>query len=328
VNGDFYVDNVDYDQLGVLMETTTDASEDTAGDTAKYTYKINGKVRLDRLKYEGAVLENINSRFLVKDGYYVLDSMTMNGFQGSALTSAKIEMQGDDLITLWFKTNVKRMDATELLQTFGDYVDYEYIKAENMRGKVSAVLDGKIVLKNFETDYNELLLKGDLTLENGALFNVQPVMEIESIPAVGIKNLDSLYFSTLNSQLFLFRNDVYIPKTEIRTSSFDAMMLGMYSFGEDYAYHIRLFLGEVLSSKSKANLRKQAEEGGFTEEDEKDVTKGRTSIYVVSKSENGKEKAGFDNKKDRSNMVARVNLQKQMLDMRFHPTLVTYKTDE
>ena len=126
--------------------------------------------------------------------------------------------------------------------------------------------------------------------------------------------------------MFLFNNEFYIPRTEIRSTSFDAMFLGMYSFGGDYEYHIRMFLGEVLSSKSKTNLKKQKQEGGFTDEDEKDVTKGRTSIYVVSKSEDGKEKAGFDNKRDRSNMVAKVNLQKQMVDMRFNPTLVNYET--
>jgi hypothetical protein len=105
------------------------------------------------------------------------------------------------------------------------------------------------------------------------------------------------------------------------------MFLGMYSFGGDYAYHIRMFLGEVLSSKSRAHLRKQAHDSGF-EDDPDDITKGRTSIYLVSKYENGKEKAGLDNRKDRTNMVAKVNLQEQMVNMRFHPALVTYHTDE
>lgn len=327
VNGNFFVDQVDYDKLAIFMDDgTSSANSAEVAEPTNFTYKINGNVHIDRLKYEKAVLENIQTKFLVKEGYYVLDSMTTNAFEGSALTSAKIEMGKDDLMTIWFKTNILKMDVVQLVDAFGEYMDYEDIQKNNVQGKLSTVMDGKIVMKNFEPDYEALLLKGDLSLENGALFNVKPVMEVENISGVGIKNLDSLYFSTLNSSIFLFRNDLYIPRTEIRTSSFDAMFLGMYSFGEDYAYHIRMYLGEVLSSKSKANLRKQSQEGGFTDEDEKDVTKGRTSIYVVSKSENGKEKAGFDNKHDRANMVARVNLQQQMVDMRFHPALVSYST--
>ncbi len=329
VVGDFYVDTIDYENLAIFMdENPSETSADNDKDTARYTYKIKGNFRAGHLQYEKANFENIKTKFLVKEGHYVIDSMSANAFNGSALSSAKIEMQANNEMIVWFKTDVKNMDVVKLVDAFGNYLDYEDIQKNNIRGTLTSVMDGKIVMKDFEPDYNELSLKGELTLENGALFNVKPVMEVEQISGVGIKNLDSLYFSTLSSSLFLFRNNLYIPRTEIRTSSFDAMFLGMYSFGEDYAYHIRLFLGEVLSSKSKANLRKQAQEGGFTEDDEKDLTKGRTSIYVVSKLENGKEKAGFDNKKDRLNMVARVNLQKQMLDMRFHPALVNYKTEE
>jgi hypothetical protein len=252
----------------------------------------------------------------------------MNAFNGKALSSAKIEIKENNEMDVFFKTNIQKMDATKIMQCFGKYIEYEDVKAENVQGLVSTVMDGKIVFQNFEPDYGSLLLNGDLTIENGALINVIPVMEVEKIPGIGLKNLDKLYFSTLNSSLFLFENEVYIPRTEIRSTSFDAMFFGMYSFGEDYSYHIRMFLGEVLTSKSKANLKKLTLDGGFSEEDEKDVTKGRTSIYVVSKSENDKEKAGFDNKRDRLNMIAKVNLQKQMVDMSFHPALVKYNTEE
>ena len=56
---------------------------------------------------------------------------------------------------------------------------------------VSTKMDGKIVLKNFEPVYNSLLLNGDLTIENGALINVKPVMEVEKIPGIGLKNMES-----------------------------------------------------------------------------------------------------------------------------------------
>ena len=229
---------------------------------------------------------------------------------------------------MYFKTNVDRMNVSQMADGLRDYIQIEDFTSDHVKGIISTQMDGEIVLdKNFEPVYHSLMLKGDLTIEKGALLNVKPVMEVEKIPGVGLKNMDKLYFSTLNSSIFLFKNDLYIPKTEIRSSSFDAMFLGMYSFGEDYAYHIRMFLGEVLSSKSKARLRKQTQDSGF-EDDPDDIAKGRTSIYLVSKYENGKEKAGFDNRKNRTNMVAKVNLQEQMVNMRFHPALVTYNTEE
>ncbi len=325
VHGDFSVDDLDYAEIEKFLP---DSTEEPETEPINFTYKINGTLKANSLKYEDALYSNISSKFLVKENYYVFDSLKMDAFNGQAISSIKIEMLPADKIILFFKTDVRKMDITKLAKSFAKYIDYEEIKAENVQGTFSTKMDGEIVLKNYEPVYDSLMLKGDLTIENGALFNVKPVVEIEKIPGVGLKNMDSLYFSTLNSSVFLFNNKLYIPKTEIRTTSFDAMFLGMYSFGEDYAYHIRMFLGDVLSSKSGSNLKKQMKEGGFTEEDESDITKGRTSIYLVSKSVNGIEKAGFDKKRDRQNMVAKVNLQKQMVDLSFHPALVKYNTDE
>lgn len=328
VHGNFNVDHLDYALVEKFMEEDSMAVPETDSEPMKFTYKINGRVKANSLKYEDALFTNVDSKFLVEDSHYVLDSLNMDAFDGSSLSSIKIEMKDDDEMDMYFKTDINKMDVAQLIKNFGQYIDYEDIKAENVQGLASTKMDGKIVLKNFEPVYESLLLNGDLTIENGALINVKPVMEVEKIPGIGLKNMDKLYFSTLNSSLFLFNNKLYIPRTEIRSTSFDAMFLGMYSFDEDYEYHIRMYLGEVLSSKSKANLKKQAQDGGFSDEDEKDLTKGRTSIYVVSKSVSGKEKAGFDNKRDRANMEAKVNLQKQMVDMRFHPTLVNYNTEE
>ena len=328
VHGNFSAGDLDYAEIEKLLVSDSTTIEKPESEPMNFTYKINGRFKVNSLKYEDAFFENIDSKFLVKENYYVFDSLKMDAFDGHSLSSAKIEMKPNDEMTLFFKTDIKKMDVSKLMKSFYQYIDYEDIKAENVQGIFSTKMDGEIVLKNYEPVYESLMLKGDFTIENGALFNVKPVVEIEKIKGVGLKNMDSLYFSTLSSSVFLFNNKLYIPKTEIRTTSFDAMFLGMYSFGDDYAYHIRMFLGEVLSSKSKANLRKQAKDDGFDEEDEKDVTKGRTSIYVVSKSENGKEKAGFDKKKDRQNMVAKVNLQKQMVDLSFHPALIKYETDK
>lgn len=332
VQGNFSVDKLDYSWVERLM-ARFDAEPTPSGPAAdpepsRYTYKINGKLKGKRLIYEGNEFRNISSKFLVKENHYVFDQLKMDGFDGTSLSSIKLDFVANDQLEIYFHTDVKQMDVTKLINGFHDYMALDDIKAENVQGKASTKMDGKIVLdKDYNPVYNSLMLKGDLTLENGALINVKPVMEIEKIAGVGLKNLDKLHFSTLNSSIFLFNNKLYIPKTEIRSSSFDAMFLGMWSFGTDYAYHIRMFLGEVLSSKSKANLKKQMQESGF-EEDASDLTKGRSSIYLVSKLENGKEKAWFDNRKDRENMVARVNLQQQMVNMSFHPLLVKYDTEQ
>ncbi|GET22832.1 AsmA family protein [Prolixibacter denitrificans] len=332
VHGDFSVDSLDYALIDSFLKSdslsASSAQPEQHADTMKFTYKVNGTFHANQLKYGTNLFTNVDTKFLVKENYYVLDSMAMDAYSGKALTSLKIELNPEGEMDMYFKTNVDQMNVSQMADGLHNYIQIEDFTSDHVKGIISTQMDGEIVLdKNFEPVYHSLMLKGDLTIQKGALLNVKPVMEVEKIPGVGLKHMDQLYFSTLKSSIFLFKNKLYVPKTEIRSSSFDAMFLGMYSFGGDYAYHIRMFLGEVLSSKSRAHLRKQAHDSGF-EDDPDDITKGRTSIYLVSKYENGKEKAGLDNRKDRTNMVAKVNLQEQMVNMRFHPALVTYHTDE
>jgi hypothetical protein len=333
IHGNFEVGDMDYAWIEAFMpeEDTLELTQANQSEEEAYqmnfTYKANGKFKAKSFKYGHAVFHNVDVKFLAKENYYVADDVKMDAFDGYAYSSVKVEMLPANKIVLWFKTDVQGMDVSGIMRGFEQYIDQEGFTDKNVKGRLTSQMDGRIVMVDYEPIYDSIMIKGDLILDNGALLNVPAVMEIEKIPGIGIKNLDRLYFSTLQSQLFIYNNKVFIPRTEIRSTSFDAMFLGMYSFGEDYAYHIRMFLGEVLSSKSNSNLRKMKKEGGFVEDDEDDITKGRTSLYLVSKSENGKEKAWFDKKKDRSLMKTKIRVQEGILKFIFFPKLVKYNTE-
>ncbi|SMO65186.1 hypothetical protein SAMN06265379_10487 [Saccharicrinis carchari] len=332
VQGNFAVGDMDYTWIeSFMVDTVLDESLKLQPEVEPYkinfTYKIKGTAKAKSFKYEEVTIENLDTKFLarVEDGYYVADGLTCNAFGGDVSASVKYEMFPNFRDVLHFKTDMQNVDMSRMLNELETYIDQEDFTGENVLGKLTAQMDGKIIMQDYTPVYDSLLLKGNLVLEDGALINVKPVMDIEDIAFIGLKNMDKLYFSTLESQLFLFKNNMYFPRTNIRSSSFDGMFFGMYSFGEDYAYHVKVFLNQVLSGKRNADLEKQARDSGFDEEEESD---GRRPIYVVSKSENGKSKAWLDNRKDRLRMDARVNLQEQMVNFRFDPRLVLYNTDE
>lgn len=332
VQGNFAVGDMDYAWIESFMVDTVlvnnvELNPEVEPYKMNFTYKIKGKAKAKSFKYEDVIIENLDTKFLarVEDGYYVADGLTCNVFGGDARASVKYEMFPNFRDVLHFKTDMKNVDMPRMLKELESYIDQEDFTDKNVLGKLTGQMDGKIIMQDYTPVYDSMLLKGHLILEDGALINVKPVMDIEDIAFIGLKNMDKLYFSTIESQLFLFKNNMYFPRTNIRSSSFDGMFFGMYSFGEDYAYHVKMYLNHVLSSKNNAGLNKQAKENGFEEEVETD---GRRPIYVVSKSENGKSKAWLDNRKDRLRMDAKVNLQEQMVSFRFNPQLVLYSTDE
>ena len=94
----------------------------------------------------------------------------------------------------------------------------------------------------------------------------------------------------------------------------------MQSFGEDYAYHFIVFLGDIITGKSDRKLKKQDAMG------EEISIDGRKGTMVKSYSLNGKSRSGLDNKKDRKEMERKVKASETLLNLRFHPNLVNYDT--
>ncbi len=332
VKGNFYFGDVDYAFFLPFIEEDTTAVEAPVSETEtiepqNWSYRFQGKVGAKSFRYGKALFENINTKVLAIPDYYVADQFKVTAFGGDMLASFKYEVGGEEHSVAQYKMDLKGMDIHQLLKDFNDFSDFydPEITSEQVQGVFSTHMDGRIVLgKDYEVNYDSIIVKGDLLLEQGALINVQPIMDIEDIPMIGIKGLDNLRFSTLDSKIFIYNNKWYVPSTEIRTTSFDANFFGMSSFAEEYSYHIRMFLGEVLSSKSKKNLAKQAKEDGF--EEETSNTKGRTSLYLVSRMIDGKSKAWFDKMKDRQHMRKTIKAQQGALNFIFFPKLVNFET--
>ena len=338
VHGNFGAGDLDYAWINAFMTDTVPISEKETQAAIKeqtenpyikkFTTKINGKARLRSFKYGDIFVENIDTKFLAKvdEGYFVADDMLCSVFGGDARLSVRMDINNNFRDLLQFRSNFSKLDVSRMMDELEAFIDQEDFKKENVFGNLSGHMDGRIVMKDYNLIYDSLMVRGDIKLENGSLVNVKPVMAIEKIPMTGLKNLDDLKFSTLDSKIFLYNNELYIPQTQIVTSSFDASFLGMYSLGEDYAYHVRVFLGEILAGKSKANIKKQASDGGFAENEE-EAKKGRTPLYLVSKSENGKEKAWWDKESDRKRMINTVRVKQRILGFNFFPEKVTYETE-
>ena len=348
VYGNFEAGDINYAWIEAFMIDTVALSEEEIQAQIKakqeeepyvqnYTIKANGKVKVKSFKYGDVLAENINSKFLADLGtmFFVAEDLTCNVFDGDVKMSLKYEMNQKDPSVenevgasfrdiMHFKSEVNNLNVSRMMFELETYIDQEDFKKDNVKGILTGTMDGKIVLQDYNPVYEEMLLKGDIKLEDGALINVKPVMEIEDIPVIKLEDMDKLYFSTLESKMFLFKNKMYFPRTNIQSSSFDAMFFGMYSFGEDYAYHLKMYMNQLLSKKDKDALNKLSKEYGFDDDEVKD---GKRPIYVVSKVEDGKSKAGLDNRKSRLKMDAKVKLQKQMVDMRFHPKLVIYDAE-
>ncbi|UXP33833.1 hypothetical protein N6H18_07710 [Reichenbachiella agarivorans] len=323
ISGVWRLGDLNYDMLGYWMDTTKvndSIPVDEASSTSyELDYEIKGKVYVNSVRYNNALVEDISTLFNLKKDVYTIDQLKFKAFNGTMNSSIKVVRQENDIMEIDIKNQIDKMDIRKLLHDMDNF-DQTEMTYQNINGILSTKeFFTRVVMRGDSIIYPDMRVSGDLTLEKGAVYKYKPVQAMaSSLP--GVNNLDTLELKTVNSSIFIFKNAIYVPKTYVVSNAFDITAFGMQSFGEDYEYHLQVVLGEILLGKSKKTLKQQ--------EDMDDVTSesSRNSIFLKSYSLNGKDGNGLDNRQSRTGMKIKVRTQEKLLNLIFHPKFITFDT--
>ena len=286
-------------------------------------FLICGKIAVNKLEYEKNIVDDISLKFRFTDSLYVVDQFKFKTCDGEFNTSLKLDARRWNKPVVDVRSYINNLDVKQLLMVndnFGDTsLTYE---------KVSGILTSELHLRTFYVDglwpTEKIRAKGHFTLENGSIYSYEPLVELSKNKIVGgLKELDELDFNTLKSSLFMYKDKIYIPKTDIVTSSMDITAFAMHSMQDDYEYHLELHLGDVLTGKSEDIMKKQAKQSKLNGE-----TFDRSGgVKLVSSEIDGNKKNGFDNKKLRDKFKNKLNMQQGFLRFSFNPLLVNFSTE-
>ena len=284
-------------------------------------YIVRGSVAVNSMKYDNIELKNLSTLFRIDEYLYVIDKFKFDAFGGSMVTSAVYDTRIDTLTTIFFKNEIFGMDIHQLLVD-ADNFGQESFTHENISGKLTSSVDGRIQMQDTTILYDKILMRGNLKLEDGGIFNFEPLMEVGKF--TNLRELENLVFRTLETSLFIHNNNVYFPKTDIVSSAIDMSAMGMQSFGNDYQYHMTIFLRDVLIGKSDNLLKQQGmEKDGFKGDDQSE----RRGLYLVAMDRNGQKRHRWDQPALRQRMESQINVQGIGLGIVFNPRLINYSTN-
>jgi len=284
-------------------------------------YIVRGSVAVNSVKYDNIELKNLSTLFRIDESLYVIDKFKLDAFGGSMVTSAVYDTRIDSLTNIFFKNEIFGMDIHQLLVD-ADNFGQEGFTHENISGKLTSSVDGRIQMQDTTILYDKILMRGNLKLEDGGIYNFEPLMEVGKF--TNLRELENLVFRTLETSLFIHNNNVYFPKTDIVSSAIDMSAMGMQSFGNDYQYHMTIFLRDVLIGKSDNLLKQQGmEKDGFKGDDQSE----RRGLYLVAMDRNGQKRHRWDQPALRQRMESQINVQGIGLGIVFNPRLINYSTD-
>ena len=285
-------------------------------------FLVRGKIAVNRLEYEKNIIDDISLNFRFTDSLYVVDEFKLKTCGGELNTSLKLDVRRLNKPVVDVKTVVENLDVKQLLLVNDNFGDTSLTHE-----KISGILTSELKLRAFYVDgdwpTDRIRSEGHFTLENGSIYGYEPLVELSKNKLVGgLKELDKLDFNTLTTSIFMYKDKIYIPKTKVVTSSMDLTAFAMHSMKDDYEYHIKLNLGDVLTGKSEKLLKDQAKQNKLDGK-----TDDRSGIRLVSLKMGKDKKNGLDNNKLEKDFLKDLNKQQGWLNLLFNPLLVNFSTD-
>ena len=229
--------------------------------------------KIDSLSYKTFSSSRISGTLNYKPRLLTFKSFNMKSLNGNISGNGFILQNNNKSVLSKGIFNVTNVDVNKAFTSFQNF-GQNFLKAENIAGTLSGSFSLLLPLDSFlNPQIRSLTAEGKFILANGGLINFDPVKELSSF--IELSELENIHFQQMENDFFIRNNYLYIPQMEVRSSAVDLSVNGKHSLDNDYEYHVKVLLSEILSKKRMKNKRSVTEFGEV-----EDDGLGRTSMLL------------------------------------------------
>jgi len=326
------IGDIIYDDFKHFMEYETPSNESATEEPSikqNWTFLIHGKATVNSIIVDSTKIEDYNinrlhindlsTLFKLTDSAYILDQFKFKAFEGEMNNSIHYKLREDGTTSVSTHNIISGMNIRTLLRDFDNFGMDSLISYKNISGLLSTDLNTFIPIED-TVIVDRINVSGEIVLEEGGVYDYEPAEELSKF--TGLKELDNIQFKTLRSNIFMYKNKLYVPRTNIVSNALDIAAFGMQSMKDESEYHLEI-MSNILFGKSKRRNKKQEESG---EEIDKSLLK-KNSKKVRYATKNGKSRIAIDSPGSRENMMLKIRLQEKMLNFIFFPKNIHYNTE-
>lgn len=282
--------------------------------------KFDINLKIDSLNYKSFSSSKITGTLNYKPRLLTFKSLNIQSLNGIISGNGFIVQNSNKSIISRGSFNVTNIDVNKAFLTFHNF-GQSFLKAENLAGILSGSLSLLLPMDSMlNPQIKSLTAEGKYILVNGALINFDPVKQLSSF--IELSELENIHFNQLENDFFIRNNFLYIPQMDVKSSAVDLSVNGKHSFENDYEYHVKMLLSEILSKKRKKN-KNQASEFGVIEDD----GLGRTSLLLKIANKGKEVKVGYDIKAVSGEIKTNMKTERKMLKNILNQEYGWFKSD-
>ncbi len=327
--------------LPVNMEVSADIHMDrfipgdffSSASTSSKNNKENSKIRLpdninlkinfniDSIAYRKTKCSSISGSLNYRPRILTFNTVNMNTLNGHVTGSGFIVQDINRSVITRGNFIIENIDINKAFKSFNNF-GQNFIKAENLAGRVSGSLSLMLPFDHLlNPRIKELTAEGKYTLVKGALIDFSPVKQLSSF--IELSELENIHFEQLQNDFFIKNNTLFIPQMDVKSSAADLSVNGQHDFDNNFEYHVKVRLSEILSKKRKKS-RNPVTEFGAVEDD----GLGRTSLLLKIVNKGADDiKVSYDLKAAGSTVKNNIRKERQNLKTILNEEYGWYKSD-
>ena len=308
---------------GMFMAVPSSSGAATSKKTA---LNMPGDIILDiNFKIDSLSYKTFSSSKIAGTLYYTPRTLTVKSFNMKSLNgtisgNGFVAQNNSKSVMGRGNFNITGIDVNKAFKTFHNF-GQDFIKAENLSGDLSGTLSILLPMDSLlNPQIKSLTAEGKYILVNGALIDFDPVKELSDF--IELSELENIHFDKLENDFFIRNNFLYMPQMDVKSSAADLSVNGKHSFDNDYEYHVKMLLSEILSKQRKKN-KSNVTEFGVIEDD----GLGRTSILLKVAGKGEELKVGYDIKAVSADVKNNMKSEKQNLKSILNQEYGWFKSD-
>lgn len=242
---------------------------------------------IDRFNYKTFSADNVTGSVNYKPRVFDVKSLNLNSLDGNISGNCLIAQNNDKSFV---GQGAFKLDKIDIRKTFTSFNNFgqKFIKAENLDGSLSGSLS---LLLPFDSLMHPVIkgitAEGKYVISRGALIEFDPVKELSSF--IKLSELKTIHFEELENDFFIRNNYLYIPQMEVKSTAANLSVSGKHDFNNNYEYHVKIQLSELLSKKLR-KPRPNTTEFGAVQDD----GLGRTSLLLKIINKGKEAKVSYD----------------------------------
>jgi len=305
INAKLYSRKLNLNELALLFKT--DKTENS--ETYQFPDKLALQLRLNIENFEAGKLyaTNIKGNLNYKPRMFSLHEISFNSMNGKVKAGGVIIQQFNNDFLVKTQSRLTNINMNKLFYSFNNF-GQSFITNQNLDGS----LTGDVYFSSEWSDKIKIYKKTvssecDITISNGELNNFEPLLGLSRF--IDIDELKKIRFSTLKNKITIKDEQINIPQMDIESSALNLTASGTHQFSNEYIYHTKVLLSDLLSGKMKKSNRKKQVDENIEEDDE-----GRVTLYLIIEGDKDKSKVKYDRNAART--VRKENLKDERKELK------------